>query len=317
MPFTFEPLEVTREGNELVLRGRVVTGAYFGPEPVVLRSPTGDELPSHIHSHGIEYPEGWPVLPEHRESILILRIPLPPPEFKIATITGLGAIEPATERVDISHVVTEPEFWAMQLALHFTPEDTEDPGLEWLGVRPKAAEDWFEVHVQCHIDRGIWPYVRVQLPSSQYIELEMAGGIEYQDRIWIGHISGGQRTLLGYKSGHFSLPALRIQEVFWLAELTDWSPNNLLWLSAVYLEDGMYPISEATRLVSGVPGLVSGNEAVMAEALLRNLAVEGLKWVPDQTLGWINNGDCSQRNPKSLLSILKGPDFTYIRQFFS
>ena len=41
MPFTFQPLEITRQGDELELRGRVLTGAYFGPETAVVRSKNG------------------------------------------------------------------------------------------------------------------------------------------------------------------------------------------------------------------------------------------------------------------------------------
>ena len=60
MPFTFEPSDQTLEGGELVLRGRLLTGAYFGPESIVLRSTRGDELSSHIHSHGVVSFQGWP-----------------------------------------------------------------------------------------------------------------------------------------------------------------------------------------------------------------------------------------------------------------
>lgn len=317
MPFTFEPMETRREGDELVLRGRVVSGAYFGPESALLRSPDGLEYLTHIHSHGMEYPEGWPVLPEHRKTVLILRIPVPPADFRISLLTGVGSVESAINRLDISDALSEPAFWAMQLSLHFSNEEVDDPGLEWLGVTAESADEWYATRIQSHIDRGTWPYVRVTLPSSRYIELEMAGGVEYQDRIWIGHLSGSYRVLLGYHSGHFSFPALRVSEVAWLAGLTDFSASNLLWLAGAYLEEGVYPIELASRLTSRVPGISAGMAPIMAEALLQNLAVEGLKWVPDQSLGWVNNWIYSQRNTASPLSILKPPDFAFIRQFFT
>ncbi|KQV81132.1 hypothetical protein [Rhizobacter sp. Root1221] len=180
MPFTFEALETTPDGDELVLRGRVVSGAYFGPESAVVRFADGEEISTHVHSHRIEHPEGWPVLPEHRETVLILRIPLPANELRITTLIGLGAISRAKARIDISHVLDEPEFWAMQLDLHCTSEEVEEPGLEWLGITQRDAADWYETQIQEPINQGVWPYIRVLLPSSRYIELEMAGGIEYQ-----------------------------------------------------------------------------------------------------------------------------------------
>ena len=316
MPFTFQPLEITRQGDELELRGRVLTGAYFGPESAIVRSKTGEERGTHIHSHGMEYPTGWPVLPEHDKTILILRIPAPPDGFEIALLTGIGAVAQSPERIDITHALDEPGFWAMQLALRFTSEDVDDPAFEWLGVGPDAANEWYESRVHNHILAGRWPYVRMSLPESRYIELEMAGGVEYQDRVWIGQLSGSQRVLLGYHSGHFSLPALRVDEVSWIAKETEFGASNLLWLSTAYLEDGAGQLSLAESLVSHVPGLLRGKEAVMGEALLRNLAVDGLSWTPDPSLGWVNNWQYSQRNPTSRLSVLGPPDFAYIRQFF-
>jgi hypothetical protein len=316
MPFTFEALETTPDGDELVLRGRVVSGAYFGPESAVVRFADGEEISTHIHSHRMEYPEGWPVIPEHRKTVLILRIPLPAHEFKIGTLIGLGAISRARERIDISHVLEEPKFWAIQFDLHYMSEEVEKPGQEWLGVAQRDAEDWYEAQIQEPINQGVWPYIRVLLPSSRYIEFEMAGGIEPQDRIWIGNLAGDQRVLLGYHSGHFSLPALRSEEVSYLAESTHSEPANLLWLTAACLEDGTHPLALATRLASRVPGLLKGKDVIVAEALLQRMAVNGLAWVNDPACGWINNSAHSQRNPESHLCTLKQGDFEYIRQFF-
>lgn len=317
MPFTFEVLETIPDGDELVLRGRVVSGAYFGPESAIARSASGEEFSTHIHSHGMKDPEGWPVLPEHRNTVLSLRVSPPACKLKIATLVGLGAIDHAKERIDISHVLGSPEFWAMQFDLHYVSEEVEEPGLEWLGVTQQESADWYRTHIQESIDRGVWPYVRVQLPSARYIELEMAGGTEYQDRIWIGNLAGDQRVLLGYHSGHFSLPALRSQEVSYLAELTHSEPANLLWLSAGYLEKGTESGLLATRLASQVPGLIEGKEAAVAEALLQRVGVDGPTWVNDPARGWINNGAYSQRNPESRLCVLDQEDFEYIRQFFA
>ena len=70
------------------------------------------------------------------------------------------------------------------------------------------------------------------------------------------------------------------------------------------------------RLVLGVPGLLPGKEAALAEAVVQNRAGGGVNWLWDETFGWINDGPYSQRNPTSPLSILKDADFAYIGQFF-
>jgi hypothetical protein len=203
----------------------------------------------------------------------------------------------------------------LQATLHFT-EEVDDPGAEWLGVQVDAANEWYESHVERYILAGRWPYVRVSLPGSRYVELEMAGGVEYQDRFWIGQVSGSRRVLMGYHSGHFSLPAFRANEVAGIAADTEYAASNLLWLSAAYLEAGADPTSLAESLVARVPGLLPGKEAAMSRAVLESLAVEGLSWTLDPERGWINNGKYSQRNPESRLSVLTLADFSYIRESF-
>ena len=317
MPFIFKAIEATREDDEFVLRGRILSGAFFGPEAIVMRSPDGTEFAAHVRQHGMESPEGWPVVAQHRETTLILRTPLPPAGFEVVEVEGVGVIAQASERIDLSSMLSEPEFWAVQLELRCELEDIEDPGLEWLGVTQLEVSDWYAKRIQEPIERGVWPYLRVAVSPSKYIELEMAGGVEHQDRIWIGDPSASARALLGYHSGHFSLPALRVEELTHIAELTSWAPVNLLWLSATYLEDDRDIGPLVMRLVSGVPGLASEHREVMAEAFLESLKVNGLKWVDDPTLGWINNWIYSQRNPQSLLCTLKSDDFAYIQRFFA
>ncbi len=315
MPFTLIPISITPNGNEVFVRGRLMSGAYFGPEVVMLRSADGSEHATHIRSHGTENPEDWPVLPEHSSTILILRIPAPPDGFEPVLVTGLGCVQPAKQRVDISRSLDEPAFWAMQMALHFD-SDVDDPALEYLGVERDAANEWYELNVNRPQLDGAWPYLRISLSDSKYIELELAAGVECQDRIWIGDLSESERVLLGYHSGHFSLPALRLSEADWLSAETDGSPVSLLWLFACYLESGSYPVSLASELLSQIPGIRPGKARPMAELLLERLAIENFRWSLDPALGWINAWPYSQRNPHSRLSILSAADFAYIREFF-
>src|SRR6185503_4860588 len=147
----------------------------------------------------------------------------------------------------------------------------DDPGLEWLGVQSDVANEWYEYSINSHLLVGRWPYIRVSLSRSRYIELEFAGGVEYQDRVWIGRESGTQKVLLGYHSGHFSLPALRREEVAWVAAETAFDASNLLWLSATCMDQWVDFQALTERLVSRVPGLLPGKRSAMSEANLKNL----------------------------------------------
>jgi hypothetical protein len=326
MPFTLIPTGITVWDDESVIHGRLQSGAFFGPEAIVLRAADGSELSSHIHAHGLDSPQAWPVLPEHAETVIRINVPLLPDGFAPVLVTGKGTLQVAPERVDVSHYLGIPEFWGEQAGRHFHSDDVEDPALEYLGLPPERCEDWYGGNISALQREGRWPYIRVALPGSRYIELEMAAAVEGQERIWIGDLSGSHRVLLGYHSGHFSLPALRVAEVEWLASLAPSSPAALLWLSACYFEPGQAPAALARRLVSRIPGIGKGRTwilrklkdkaTIMADALLGNCSVNGLQWSRHPVHGWVNNWIYSQRNPESHMSILTAADFSYIRDFF-
>jgi hypothetical protein len=316
MAFRLRPLGTTVSGDESVIRGRLESGAYMGPESILITSQDGRQCRTHVHSHGMEFPRGWPILPEHLETVVILNVPRLPDGFTPASVEGLGVVESAPERVDVTHYLDAIEFWAMQLAFRFTSEQIEDPGLEFLGISAERVDDWYESSISALQSLGRWPYIRLSLPESRYIELEMAASIEFQDRFWIGHLSGSERVLLGYHSGHFSLPAFRLEEVHWLAAHFEASPAPLLWLSATYLDGGVLPVAFAENLVSRIPGASRAGIRPLAEALLQNITVSDLVWSRHPTLGWVNNWSYSQRNPESPLSILSQSNFSYIRGFF-
>lgn len=316
MPFTLKPTCVDTRPKETVIHGRVQTGAFFGPENMVVCSNDGREVISHIQQYEMEYPEGWPVLPEHVKTIVILHIPKIPKGFSPEIIKGIGTIDLGTELVDVSHYLEAPEFWAMQAILHASSEDIEDPAYNYFGLPQALVDDWYDANITALQLAGQWPCIRVPLSDSKYIEMEMSAGVEHQDRIWIGENSTLHRVLLGYYSGHFSLPALRISEIIWLACQTPASATPLLWLSQTYICNNPAPLDFILNLVSRIPGIVKSQIGLMAQTLIENLTVSGLLWTVHHDWGWVNNWEYSQRNPKSHLSILSPADFSIIRGFF-
>jgi len=316
MPFTFETLHAKAAGRTLILRGKLLDGAFFGPENVVLRSARGEAFVSSVQSHEIERPIGWPVLPEHTSTVLVLVVGAPPDGFDVWRVEGVGITDSDAPRVDITEVLAEPAFWVTQVIIHCQPQDTDEPGLEWFGIDAETANAWYGARIEAHLRSGVWPFIRADLPDGRYIELEMACGAEYQDRIWIGHIPEDERTMLGYHSGHFSLPALRLAEAEWLANATSHAASGLIWLAAAYVDRTKRPIELADRLALNVPGLRPESRRAYADALLAGLVVDDVTWTQDSTLGWINNSMYSQRNPDSRLSSLSKGGFRHIQSFF-
>lgn len=315
MPFVLQVLSSVREGPHLHLKGRVVSGAFFGPESVALRASDGREVPSFVDSHGMEHPEGWPVVPEHRQTIVVLTVASVDAGLEVVQIEGIGSVGISTNTVDALRLIEEPAFWVYQSVLHCQSEEEGDPGLAWFGIDAEAIDAWYVREIQAPSSAGRSLCFRIPLPGSRYIEMEIAGGVEPQDRIWIGDDT--DRVLLGYHSGHFSLPTMRVEEVSWIASATDYSVANLLWLSTVYVDDTARIRALAERLVAGVPGCAPHKRSAMTEALLDNVLVGDVSWSQDARHGWINDGRYSQRNPASGLSILEIRDFDFLRGFFS
>jgi hypothetical protein len=170
---------------------------------------------------------------------------------------------------------------------------------------------------ESHWDSGVWPYVRIGLPGGRYLEIEFAAGVEFQNRVWIG-IGNAPRVLLGYDSGHFSFPTMRIQEVLDLSLRMDTHPAvPLLLLPGAYLVEGEpFPSEAATQWLLRSPGFQDHYLAPLLHELARNMVSEQ-KWEFTEQRGWINNGRYSQRNPASGMSILGVDDYRLIRQFFS
>ena len=317
MPFRMRVSSVLHKGLGLSISGQVVEGAYMGPEAVQLCDQNGRWAHSMITQHTIENPKDWPVIPGDG-STLILSIAMPSSGFKLdrsRLVVGQGAVNRNPNRVDISAILDDPAFWAIWMPLHLDCEELPEPSLAW-GLTGRAANEAYSERFQSQWDSGVWPFVRFGLPDRRYLEIEYAAGIEHQNRVWIG-VADGPRVLLGYDSGHFSFPTMRIQEVLDLAERMDCHPAApLLLLAGAYLvEDEPFPSDAAWRWLRQSPGFEDTYLDAVLKALAQNV-VSGLRWESTENQGWINNWRYSQRNPTSTMSILSDEDFRFIREFF-
>jgi len=186
-----------------------------------------------------------------------------------------------------------------------------------LGVNRDIADELFSRFFLCHWEEGIWPFVRLGLDESRYLEIEFAEvEMEAQDGVWIG-TEDGPRVLLGYYSSHFSFPTLRMAELLTIANQMKGHPAApVLLLRGAYLAaDEKAPKDAISRWLQHVPGIKPEYVPDVLADLVKNVVPE-LRWRNDSKLGWINDSVYSQRNPESTMSVLQRPDFQFIKRFF-
>ena len=215
-------------------------------------------------------------------------------------------------RIDVTGSLADASFWALQMST-----SSESAWDVWDFTR-READELFVRFFKRHWDDGAWPFVRLPLDDSRYLEIEYAEveEMEEQDRVWIGS-GDGRRVLLGFESPHFSFPTLRMAELLMIANrLNRHRSTPLLLLRGAYLTAADKPPKDAIRTwLQLVPAIPPESIPDILADLVKNVVPE-VQWRKDPALGWINNGVYSQRNPKSKMSLLEKQDFQFIHWFF-
>ena len=71
-------------------------------------------------------------------------------------------------RIDVTGSLVDPSFWALQMSI--SPEGAWDV---WdLGKR--ETDELFDGFFRRHWEDGVWPFVRLPLGDSRYLEIEYA-----------------------------------------------------------------------------------------------------------------------------------------------
>ena len=254
MPFRLRVSNVTSAKSTLVVSGTLLEGTYGGPEWVTLCDKSGEWTSTQILQHEITRPKSWPVVAGDG-STLILHISAPHPNFELdraQAVIGRGSLSHNERRTDITSALADPAFWAFQMSLQAASDIFPDPLVGW-GF---SQEDETRAHqglLERHWDAGVWPFVRLPI-NGRFVEIEFATGVEHQERIWL--VDGtGRRVLMGYHSGHFSLPSFRIAEVMKLQKSFIAHPSAaLLLLPGAYIcADDTLPLDTVTEWVKKVP----------------------------------------------------------------
>jgi hypothetical protein len=311
-------------GGETRIHGVLVEGAYFGPQYVRFTSATGIVATATIVSHELIEPRAWPIT-ARADARVVLYLASPDPHVAMdagGVIEGLGSVLLRSEAVDLSGELSNPLFWGNFAVLHMDSDAFERPDKDLLGLYPDNVDGYYTDVISPLIDSSAWPIFQLEIDGDRYVEAEWAGGAEYQNRLWIGSKASGQRALLGYNSGHFSLPGLRPSELVGLIEMLERGKAHpaagLLLAPLCYL-----PAPEArltgrlADLCARIPGVQAGHAATLACNLTARLVVPDAVWERRPDLGWCSTSPYSQRNPESAMSVLSEVDFRFIRQFLA
>lgn len=331
MPFTISIDNVEYLGSEVVITGHVASGAYAGGEYLMIPLVGGKSIKTIEARRYFNNLSGWPIGPEHATEIT-LHIPWEAGDAVIDSnqpVTGVGSLNNYATRVDVSHALQDPRFWAMHLRDMFPPsmdrstdywtQEQEPPETTYFGLPPDALSTYRRDSLNADASKEVTPYIRIPVTSSNYLELEFNAGIEDREQFWIGCSARNVRVLMGYKSRADSLPAFRVEEVVQLVKRGIGTPAfAVLLLTTCYVEDITEELIQLTeKLLSELPGVLRNRTQAMAENLLQHLTILESEWDDTHERGWINKAPLSQRNPGNRLSQLGMADFQFIRDFFS
>jgi hypothetical protein len=224
--------------------------------------------------------------------------------------------------IDLSKELGNPLFWGNFSVLFMNSESMEYPYEQFLGLSQDDVNAYYSDVLSPLINSPAWPIFPLDIDGDRYVEIEWAGGAEYQERLWIGSRESGQRALLGYYSGHFSLPGLRPTELVWLLDRlaqTKMHPASSLLLAPMcYLPaPGALLTERLAELCARIPSAKPGLAATMAANLVEHQVVADATWERRPRYGWCSNWPYSQRNPESRMSVLTEAEFRFIDLFFS
>src|SRR5579864_2502465 len=272
MAFRLRVSTFSNSKSTLVVSGSVIEGAYSGPEWVSLCDRSGEWISAPVLQHEVIHPKNWPIVAGDG-STLVLHIHLPRPNFTLdreQNVTGRGTLSSNEHRLNITDCLADPAFWAIQVSLHAASDVLDNPLDAW-GLSPEEEAQGYERLFERHWHAGIWPFILLEADNNRFIEIEFAAGVEHQERIWLGD-GTGRRVLMGYHSGHFSLPSFRIAEVLKLEKsIKEHSSAALLLLLGAYIcTDETMPTDIVADWVKRVPGIRAEFVPKLVESLVAN-----------------------------------------------
>jgi hypothetical protein len=168
------------------------------------------------------------------------------------------------------------------------------------------------------------PYFRVEFPPGYAIDIEYANSPDNHEPVYLLRSAAQPEPIcLGKGGGHWLLPCFRWRELLELRKgILPTRGRNLsgaalllffpaTWLTAA---DDYEEVRQVLLQASDALGLTSdqGIEHEIDQLVGNNKT--DIRWSKHHSLGWINNGPNSRRNPKSSAS-LKPEEFLELTRF--
>jgi hypothetical protein len=332
VPFVLRITEVESDDGETVIVGQLESGRYFGPEEISVPLKGGRHLTTVITTMGATSPKGWPMLPEH-QSILSLGLQTHVKSSDIAVgeaARGLGFCMPSDENYRVSNgLLGDPCFWSAHYYNLLINRDLDEEADKLIPLffehNDEQTNDLYLRHLTCTNLTGPFPLFSKLLPDQSSVEVSYVEGAEFQIRFCV-RLSQDRPILMGFRSGHFSLPSFRWAEITQICRSHKLMAGShsaaeclLLLLPSIYIgrEDPVEEIRLELKQAWQELGIVrpSGIDR-LTNNIISNLSVGTSLWSLHPEFGWINGCPYSQRNPESMLSFMPEDGWRKIISFF-
>jgi hypothetical protein len=192
-----------------------------------------------------------------------------------------------------------------------------DPADAALGIKPDDIKDFCMREL---FNEEEWPYFRIALRSGFSLEVEYANFPEdYEVLYSLCQNDWASSICLGKGGGHWQLPAFRWTELLELSQAAVRSQTAmLLLLPSVWLtrEDNVDEIRH--HLIDSWDTLaeISPCQVSLLVEQLISASQSDLQWRHEDSLGWVNDGANSRRNPDSPASLSR-QEFSALLAFFT
>jgi hypothetical protein len=222
-------------------------------------------------------------------------------------------------------MLADPRFWATHYYLLVGNDEIAPAEIieSIFGVTNDAANEFYSKEFEKVPGvSGDWPRLRIAIGGDYCVDVEYAGEPDYETRFYINCERWPQAVCLGYQSGHFALPALRWHEVSQIAckaSGIEGAQSLLLLFPSVYICGSDDRALVHATLREAWAQLALASKIQLDEMIDQTIDYQSIevKWWTDATLGWINDGRYSFRNPKTRMCEFDVTRFSRVQELFA
>jgi hypothetical protein len=224
-------------------------------------------------------------------------------------------------------LLVQPAFWAAHMwnvtkgPISSGDADVADSAF---GLTADAIEDFYMRQLG---NESQSPYFQIALRSGYTVEIEYANEPEDHQVLYrVCQKEWESSIRVGTGGGHWRLPAFRWVELLQIGQAASEGQQNqplssaraiLLLFPSIWISDDdnldalRQELQGAWKTLNLVP---QSQIAALVEQLIAS-SQSDVRWQCHESIGWVNDGDNSTRNPAST-ERLKAEEFSHVRSFF-